>query len=263
MTFGAGAPAPAAAARRRGPASSPCAARWPRASRPTASHEPHALAARAAAASARSRASPGFVVVISDFRDQHAAGRAPLGALRARHSVLAVEVARPARGASCPPSAAWRWSTPRRASGSRSTPRARACASASPRSSASAASGVARELRRLHVEHVALSTDGDWLLRAGAEAAVSFATPAWLLGAGCSCRWRCSPTSASRRRAQPLRGALHRRARAEGRRRHGARLAPPPAGGAGCWPRWPRSCWRWPSRSGRSRCRSSARRSCS
>ena len=40
---------------------------------------------------------PGLVIVISDFRDQHAWER-PLGSLRVRHSVIAVEIRRSARG---------------------------------------------------------------------------------------------------------------------------------------------------------------------
>ena len=109
--------APRAGGRRRAPDGDPRSAR----ARPTRS-----------CSWARSRRQPGLVVVISDFRDQEDWTR-PLGALRARHSVLAIEVRDPREG-ELPPSATCRWSTPRRASTSRSTPRGARCASASPRS---------------------------------------------------------------------------------------------------------------------------------
>ena len=115
--------------------------------RPTA-HDRAARAGRRAAARRRaSRASPGLVVVVSDFRDQHGwtraarrAARAPLGAGgRGR---------RPARGRAArrrPPGA--RRPRDRRARRGRHLA-PRACASASPRSSASAATASPRELRR-------------------------------------------------------------------------------------------------------------------
>ena len=117
------APAPAAAARLAARASSRCAARSPRASRPTASTSPHALAHALGRVGQASRASPGFVAVISDFRDQRRldaparrAARAPLGAGRRGR--------RPARGRAArrrPP----RRRRPRdRRARSRSTPRA-------------------------------------------------------------------------------------------------------------------------------------------
>ena len=68
---------------------------------------------------------------------------------------------------SCPPSAAWPSSTPRRASAlevDTSRPRVRERFAALERERRE---GVARELRRLHVDHVALSTDRDWLLDLG------------------------------------------------------------------------------------------------
>ena len=165
MTFGAGAPAPAAPARIAARASWRCAACSPRASRPTASTSPHALA-HALGRVGKVARQPGFVAVISDFRE-HARldararrpRRPPLGAGRRDR--------RPARGRAARRRAPGRRRSRDRRARSRSTPRARACASASPRSSASAARRVARELRRLHVEHVALSTDRDWLLDLG------------------------------------------------------------------------------------------------
>ena len=86
----------AAAARLEAAASSRCGARSPRASRPTASTTATGWPTRCGA-SGGSRASPGSSSSISDFRDQHGWER-PLGALRARHAVLAVEVADPREG---------------------------------------------------------------------------------------------------------------------------------------------------------------------
>jgi uncharacterized protein (DUF58 family) len=108
---------------------------------------------------------PGLVVVISDFRDQDDWTR-PLGALRARHSVLAIEVGDP-REASIP--AVGRLSLVDPETGARvevDTSRRRvrerfAALEAERRAT------VARELRRLEVEHVVLSTEGDWLQALG------------------------------------------------------------------------------------------------
>jgi len=104
---------------------------------------------------------PGLVVVISDFRDQDAWTR-PLGALRARHSVLAVEVGDP-REAEIP--AVGRLALVDPETGARveidtSSRRVRERFAAL---EAERRAQVARELRRLEVEHVTLSTQGDWL----------------------------------------------------------------------------------------------------
>jgi uncharacterized protein (DUF58 family) len=103
----------------------------------------------------------GLVVVISDFRDQDDWTR-PLGALRARHSVLAIEVGDP-REQSIP--AVGRLSlvdpeTGARVSVDTSSRRVRERFAAL---EAERRATVARELRRLEVEQVALSTAGDWL----------------------------------------------------------------------------------------------------
>jgi len=103
----------------------------------------------------------GLVVVISDFRDQDDWTR-PLGALRARHSVLAIEVGDP-REQSVP--AVGRLSlvdpeTGARVSVDTSSRRVRERFAAL---EAERRATVARELRRLEVEQVALSTAGDWL----------------------------------------------------------------------------------------------------
>jgi len=104
---------------------------------------------------------PGLVVVISDFRDQEGWTR-PLGALRERHSVLAVEVRDPredsipavGRLAVVDPETGERLQIDTSRRGFRE------------RFEALEAEGralVARELRRLEVEHVVLSTEEDWL----------------------------------------------------------------------------------------------------
>ena len=106
-------------------------------------------------ASARVARQPGLVVVDLATSATSTTGRAPLGALRAHHAVLAVEIARPARGGGArrrAPRA--RRPRDRRAGRGRHLAR-RACASASPRWRPSAATRVARELRRLRVDHVA------------------------------------------------------------------------------------------------------------
>ena len=121
----------------------------------------------------------GLVVLISDFRDEDDWTRRS-GALRARHSVLAVEVGDP-REASIP--AVGRLSLVDPESGervevdtSRRRVRERFAALEAERRAL-----VARELRRLEVEHVTLSTEGDWLQELGEATAMSFASPLLLL----------------------------------------------------------------------------------
>ncbi len=108
---------------------------------------------------------PGLVVVISDFRDQDGWTR-PLGALGARHSVMAIEVGDP-REAAIP--AVGRLSLVDPETGARvvvdtSSRRVRERFAAL---EAERRATVARELRRLEVEQVALSTGEDWLQTLG------------------------------------------------------------------------------------------------
>ncbi len=108
---------------------------------------------------------PGLVVVISDFREQSGWER-PLGALRMRHSVIAVEITDPREGA-----------LPDVGRLSLVDPETGALVSVDTRSKrlrarfaaieAERRAVVAREIRRLAVEHVALSTDTDWLRQLG------------------------------------------------------------------------------------------------
>jgi uncharacterized protein (DUF58 family) len=108
---------------------------------------------------------PGLVVVVSDFRDQRHWER-PLGSLRVRHSVLAAEIVDPRENelpavghlALLDPETGARITVDTRSS------RVRARFAELERERRA---GVARELRRLRVEHLALSTDEDWLMALG------------------------------------------------------------------------------------------------
>ena len=104
----------------------------------------------------------GLVVIVSDFLEDPAAWTAPLGALRHRHDVVAVEV-RDQRDEELP-DVGTLWltdpETGRRlqvATGKRAT-RERFATAAAQRQA-----GVAAALRRLEVRHAVCSTRGDWL----------------------------------------------------------------------------------------------------
>jgi uncharacterized protein (DUF58 family) len=104
---------------------------------------------------------PGLVVVLSDFRD-HQAWERPLGSLRVRHSVLAVEIVDP-REAELPAVGHLALIDPE--TGARievdtSSRRVRRRFAELERERREA---VARELRRLRIGHVVLSTDDEWL----------------------------------------------------------------------------------------------------
>jgi uncharacterized protein (DUF58 family) len=126
--------------------------------------DPHALTG-AARRLGRVADQAGLVVVISDFRDQEEWTR-PLGALRARHSVLAVEVGDP-RETTLPPVGRLAVVDPEtgehvEVDTSRSVVRRRF-----EDIEREKRARVARELRRLRVDHVVLSTEGDWLRALG------------------------------------------------------------------------------------------------
>jgi uncharacterized protein (DUF58 family) len=109
---------------------------------------------------------PGLVVVISDFRDLAEGWTRALGALSARHSVMAIEIRDPREGvlpavgrlALIDPETGERLEVD---TGRRAIRERFAAIEAAGRAS------VARELRRLRVDHVVLSTDGDWLRQLG------------------------------------------------------------------------------------------------
>jgi uncharacterized protein (DUF58 family) len=131
---------------------------------PDGQHDADGLAG-ALARVARLARQPGLVVAISDFRDQRAWER-PLGSLRVRHSVLAVEIVDP-REAELPAVGHLALVDPE--SGERievdtSRHRVRRRFAELERQRRDA---VARELRRLRIDHVALSTGEDWLRALG------------------------------------------------------------------------------------------------
>jgi uncharacterized protein (DUF58 family) len=108
---------------------------------------------------------PGLVLVVSDFREQRGWER-PLGALRMRHSILAVELGDP-REAELPAVGHLTLVDPE--SGERirvdtSRPRVRDRFAELERERRET---IASELRRLRVDHVQLSTGEDWLLSLG------------------------------------------------------------------------------------------------
>lgn len=108
---------------------------------------------------------PGLVVVISDFRDQEEWIR-PLGAIAAHHSVMAIEVRDP-RETQLPDVGHLALVDPEtgelvQIDTSRRRVRERFAAIES-----EGRARVASELRRLAVEHVVLSTGGDWLKELG------------------------------------------------------------------------------------------------
>jgi uncharacterized protein (DUF58 family) len=126
--------------------------------------DPHALA-DALVKAGRIARQPGFVVVISDFRGPTTWVR-PLGALRARHSVQAVEIRDP-REMDLPAVGHLSLVDPEsgelvEVDSSRPVLRARFAEAARQERET-----VATELRGLRVDHVVLSTEGDWLRELG------------------------------------------------------------------------------------------------
>lgn len=108
---------------------------------------------------------PGLVVIISDFRDQHGWTRA-LGALQARHSVMAVEV-RDRREGNLPAVGHLALVDPETGERIEVDTSRTAVREAFTRYENEARERIARELRRLHVDHATLSTDVDWLRELG------------------------------------------------------------------------------------------------
>jgi uncharacterized protein (DUF58 family) len=105
---------------------------------------------------------PGLVVVISDFRDLSPGWTRALGALRARHSVMAIEVRDP-RETALPSVGRLALIDPETGERLEVDTGRRAIRERFERLEAEAREQVALELRRQRVEHVVLSTDGDWL----------------------------------------------------------------------------------------------------
>lgn len=107
----------------------------------------------------------GLVVVISDFRDQDDWTRA-LGGLSARHSVLAVEVRDPREG-ELPDAGHLALVDPESGELIQVDTSRRKVRERFAQLEADDRARVARELRRLRVEHVVVSTEGDWLRQLG------------------------------------------------------------------------------------------------
>lgn len=131
---------------------------------PDGQHDPEGLAGALRRVGRLAR-QPGLVVVLSDFRDQHEWER-PLGSVRVRHAVLAVEIADP-REAEVPAVGHLALIDPETGARievdtSRRRVRRRFAELERERREA-----VARELRRLRVNQVSLSTDQHWLLELG------------------------------------------------------------------------------------------------
>lgn len=131
---------------------------------PDGRHDPEALA-DALRRAGRLAGQPGLVVIISDFRDQRDWER-PLGSLRVRHSILAVEVVDP-REAELPAVGYLTLIDPEtgarlEVNTSRRKVRERFAELERKRHAA-----VAGELRRLRVHHTTLSTEEDWLVELG------------------------------------------------------------------------------------------------
>jgi uncharacterized protein (DUF58 family) len=131
---------------------------------PDGQNDPQALA-HALVRVGKVATQPGFVAVISDFRE-HQGWTRPLGALAVRHSVLAIEVSDP-RESELP--AVGRLALVDPETGERievdtSRRRVREQFAELERQRREE---IARELKRLHVEHVSLSTERDWLLDLG------------------------------------------------------------------------------------------------
>jgi uncharacterized protein (DUF58 family) len=108
---------------------------------------------------------PGLVVVISDFRDQHEWER-PLGSLRMRHSVLALEISDP-REAELPAVGHLTLVDPESGAQVHVNTSRRRVRERFAELERERRESVAGELRRLRTDHVRLSTDGDWLLALG------------------------------------------------------------------------------------------------
>ncbi|HWF52563.1 MAG TPA: DUF58 domain-containing protein [Solirubrobacteraceae bacterium] len=108
---------------------------------------------------------PGLVVVISDFRDQQAWER-PLGSLRVRHSVLAIEVTDP-RESELPAVGHLTLVDPESGAQVQVNTSRRRVRERFAELERERRDTVARELRRLRVDHVRLSTEADWLLALG------------------------------------------------------------------------------------------------
>ena len=146
------------------PGSSRCGGCSPRASRPTASSTPTRWPTRSRAWGGW-RASPG------SWSRSATSATSTAGSGRWRRCGSATRCSRSRSSIRAKPSSrrsgTSRWSIPRPAPASTSTPPTAACASGSPKLERERRDELARELRRLRIDHVTLATDQDWLLELG------------------------------------------------------------------------------------------------
>jgi uncharacterized protein (DUF58 family) len=129
-------------------------------------HDPGALA-DALLRTGRLARQPGLVAVVSDWRDQHG-WEHPLGSLRVRHSIVAVEIGDP-REEELPAAGHLALIDPEtgaRVAVDTSSRRLRRRFAELERERREA---IARELRRLRVHHVTLSTRDEWLVELGRQ----------------------------------------------------------------------------------------------
>ena len=127
-------------------------------------HDPRALGHALERIAAVARL-PGLVAIVSDFRAQRDWLHA-LGALRMRHSVLAVEIGDPREG-ELPALGVLSVIDPETGSRLALDTSSRRVRQRFAELEAARRERLAHELRRLHVVHVRLSTDGNWLLELG------------------------------------------------------------------------------------------------
>jgi uncharacterized protein (DUF58 family) len=127
---------------------------------PDGRHDPDALA-DALRRVARLARQPGLIVVLSDFREQHAWER-PLGSLRLRHAVLGVEIADP-REAQLPAVGHLALIDPETGARIEVDTSSRRVRRRFAELERDRRETLARELRRLRIDHVELSTHEEWL----------------------------------------------------------------------------------------------------
>ena len=114
---------------------------------------------------ARLARQPGLLVVISDFRDQREWER-PLGSLRIRHAVLAIEIVDP-REAELPAVGRLALVDPETGARVEVDTSGRRLRRRFAELEAERRAALASELRRLRIDQVVLSTDEEWLLTLG------------------------------------------------------------------------------------------------
>jgi uncharacterized protein (DUF58 family) len=110
---------------------------------------------------------PGLVVVVSDFRDQRRWER-PLGSLQVRHSVVAVEIGDPLER-ELPAAGHLALIDPETGARLHVDTSSRRLRQRFAELERERREAIARELRRLRVRHVALSTGDEWLVELGRQ----------------------------------------------------------------------------------------------